>query len=166
MNQGNHREFYVGWQDEMPKATGKFLTRFVAVLSVLLLVLVIMVVIQQKPYNDHQFEFGQTKLITGTYHHMPVPMLVADDGMLPDFASGAILLVGYGKWGAEGIMAHIEAEQGELNGRRITLRGTLIHGDGKTLMELTGKEDPFVEILGDSTLEVAPTQSSKLISLV
>ncbi len=139
--------FYIGWQDEMPASTRSFLKTRVTIILVLLLLLVASVVYWQKPFNDHYFEFGQLTEISGTYYAEPYPILVTEATSLAKGRSPNILLVGYGKFGAEGIIAEMEEAQGEsLNGKNVTMRGSLIYGDGKTLLELTEQADALVEL--------------------
>ncbi len=140
----NNKDFYIGWQEKMPDATRAFLKKVVWGCLAILLLLAFVVVALQKPFSSHVFEFGQVKQFSGTYLKAPLPMLLADPGQVPAAYSDNILLVGYGKFGARGIMENIEKAQGNLSGQQITLAGTLIYGDGKTLLELTDQEAAFI----------------------
>lgn len=140
-------DFYIGWQDEMPKRNQAFLKKILIPLFILVPILVLVVVLLQKPFNQHQFEFGNIKTISGTYYENPLPSIVADKGVLPDSLSHDIILVGYGKFGARGIMKAIEKEHGSLHGKKISLAGTLIYGDGKTLFELTEEEASLKSVI-------------------
>ena len=140
-------DFYIGWKDDMSEDNSKFLKKVLALLFLFIPMLIFTVVFFQKPFNNHQFEFGKTTAIIGTYYDNPVPMLIADKGVLADSLSHDIILVGYGKFGAKGIISNIEQVHGKLNGKKIKLSGTLIYGDGKTLMELTKKEASLNEVL-------------------
>jgi hypothetical protein len=156
-------DFYIGWQDEMPAPTRSFLKRIIIGLLVSLPLLCLLVVLFQKPFNDHQFELGNVKNISGVYFDEPVPMLLAEEGQLPEGFSNAILLVGFGKMGAELTMEAIQEKSGSLVGKSITLAGTLIYGDGKTIMELTPKEMALVDV-SDTGILAPPKQlpASKL----
>lgn len=138
--------FYIGWQDDMPAPTRSFLKRIIIALLAVLPLLCLIVILFQQPFNDHQFELGDVKNITGIYFDEPVPMLLAAKGQLPNGFSNTILLVGFGKMGAEASMEAIQEKSGSLVGKSITLAGTLIYGDGKTVMELTPKEMALIEI--------------------
>lgn len=98
------------------------------------------------PSNNYQFEFGNVKQFAGTYYDNPIPMLVVESNDWPDSISKSALLVGYGKFGAQGIMSDIESEKGKLNEKNITIKGTLIYGDGKSLIELTDEANSLVTI--------------------
>ena len=92
----NNKHFYIGWQDEMPAPTKSFLKRIIIALFLLLPMLVALAVLFQKPFNNHTFELGTIKEITGVYYDTPVPILLADEGVLPESFSRSILLVGFG----------------------------------------------------------------------
>jgi hypothetical protein len=56
-------------------------------------------------------------------------------------------LVGYGKHGAEGVMGALAMERKDsLNGKEISLKGTLLYGDGKILMQVDKNDDPLVHV--------------------
>ena len=139
--------FYIGWQDKMDLDQKRFLKKRVLFVLVLLPILALAFTFLQRPSNDHSFELGKMTTLTGTYYADPFPLLLLNEKELPDEINKDVLLIGYGKFGAEGIMAKIENEHGELSGRQIRVEGTLIYGDGKTLMELTNEEDALIEVL-------------------
>ncbi|MEO0337772.1 MAG: hypothetical protein AAF242_01025 [Bacteroidota bacterium] len=140
------KPFYIGWQEQMPEDQKKTLRRFLIPIFLLIPIIAIAIVLFQKSFNDHTFELGTLTIVEGVYQAEPVPILVADEGQLPEGTSRNILLVGYGKFGAESIMETIAARQGDLEGKKLSLEGTLIYGDGKTVMELTKKQDAFVQL--------------------
>jgi hypothetical protein len=77
------------------------------------------------------FEYGKLTEVKGIYYNNPVPLLKVFD---KNNLSITIPLVGYGKHGAETAIMELEKEKGvSLNGKEVTLKGTLIYGDGKTL---------------------------------
>jgi hypothetical protein len=56
-------------------------------------------------------------------------------------------LVGYGKFGAEGVMAELEKEKGiSLANKQIIIKGTLIYNDGKTLLQIDKNDKPLVQV--------------------
>jgi hypothetical protein len=58
-----------------------------------------------------------------------------------------VLLVGYGKHGAEGIIADLEKEKNiSLDKKEITLKGTLLYNDGKLIMQVDGNDKPLVNV--------------------
>lgn len=140
------KEFYIGWMEEMPPLHKDFLRRIVIGFLVLLPILAATIVLSQKPFNNHVFELGKNRQFTGIYHAQPFPMLEIDPADLSDTLSNFLLLVGYGKWGANGIMEQAETLHGSLDGKRITLEGWLIYGDGKCLLQLTQQERSILSV--------------------
>ena len=60
-------------------------------------------------------------------------------------------------------MDAIQEKRGNFIGKKITLAGTLIYGDGKTLMELTKEEESLINISTDDKLpEEIPTPYSQV----
>jgi hypothetical protein len=159
----NNKDFYIGWQDKMATSQRRFLRVRIIFLFVALPILVFLLVFFQKPFTNHSFELGNIKEVTGTYFEDPYPILVADNEVLPKGLPKYILLVGYGKFGAHGIMHQIQESHGDLKGKKITLTGTLIYGDGKTLMELTKKTDSFVEIKSNSKAKLPNMTELELV---
>ncbi|MGB0839870.1 MAG: hypothetical protein ACPGXL_07000 [Chitinophagales bacterium] len=151
--------FYIGWQEQMSDSQWHFLRNRITLLFVGVLLLVGTVVWLQKPFNNHRFELGQVKEITGRYYAKPLPMLVADANTLPKGLSNQIVLVGFGKFGAEGIVADMEREHGALSGKKLRLAGTLIYGDNKTLFELTNEAASLLEIVEDVPVQAPPFQA-------
>ena len=140
--------FYIGWKDSMSTENSGFLKKILIPVFILLPLLIFALVKLEKPYNDFQFELGQLKEFTGIYQAYPFPMLEVSKDQVADGFSNNILLVGYGKFGAEGIMNNL-SWSGNLDGKKITLQGTLIFGDGKTLLELTKKEKSLINVEED-----------------
>lgn len=145
----SEKEFYIGWQDEMPPSNKKFLKRILTAGFFLIPILVVGLVSLQKPFNHNHFEFGTLTELTGMYVNDPVPMLQVMDGV-PEGFSKNVLLVGFGKFGAGGIIDAIEEEHGSLEYMEVTFSGTLIYGDGVTLMELTNLEESFISVTESS----------------
>jgi hypothetical protein len=64
-----------------------------------------------------------------------------------------IPLVGYGKHGAETAIMELEKKKGvSLNGKEVTLKGTLIYGDGKILLQVDKNDNPIVNVGAESTV--------------
>ncbi len=158
-------DFYIGWKEDMPDSTRSFLKKVLIPIFIFIPLLVVTVVFFQKPFNQHQFEFGNITTVTGIYYEKPFPILVADKGILPDSLSHDIVLVGYGKFGAQGIIKDIEKKHGAIIGKKVTLAGTLIYGDGKTLMELTELEASLVTIVDHNITTYQTPSVEKPISL-
>lgn len=133
-------DFYVGYMPNAPKRHTKVVRAFILTVGILLISLGTFLVLSQRGFKDSNFELGQLTEVEGILSMTPVPMLKVEAGT--DFSGRpiyqSILLIGFGKFGAEPTLAKMEAAQGQaLAGKKLRLRGTLIYYDGKTLMELT-----------------------------
>jgi hypothetical protein len=136
-------DFYIGWRPEAPGTFAKFVRKYLYALILMVIVIGIALAILQKKFSTATFEFGKLTTVKGSYSAFPVPHLSVvnnqDRIMIP--------LVGYGKSGAEGIMYQLEQEIGQpLENKEITLRGQLMYGDGKVIMQVDKKENPLVGI--------------------
>jgi hypothetical protein len=135
--------FYVGWMQNMPRSLSRFIIVYVVVLCLVVAGVSILLALAQKPFSKSNFEYGKTTVVTGVYFSSPVPHLLAHDGS----RNTMIVLVGYGKHGAAGVMERLEVSYGaQLSGKKIDLRGTLIYGDGKTLMQVDLNDRPLVAV--------------------
>lgn len=133
-------DFYVGYMPNAPKRHTKVIRAFILTLGILLISLATFLVLSQRGFKDSSFELGQWTEVEGILSMAPVPLLKVEAGT--DFSGKSIyqsiLLIGFGKFGAEPTLEKMEAAQGQtLLGKKLKLRGTLIYYDGKTLMELT-----------------------------
>ena len=148
-------DFYIGW---MPRASRLFVRPVRKYLLLLILVVVLIgaaLALNQKKFSTANFEFGKLTTIKGIYGSRPVPHLLLSDHsdwvMVP--------LVGYGKHGAEGVMNELAKEQkSSLENKELTLKGTLLYGDGKILMQVDKNDAPLVSASG---LVPAPTLQEK-----
>ncbi|GAB5555509.1 MAG: hypothetical protein Sapg2KO_51000 [Saprospiraceae bacterium] len=142
--------YFIGWNDQMPARNKKALRKLLIPVFIGIPVLTFCLVFFSKPFNDHQFELGNVKSFTGTYYADPFPVILLEEGQVPEGYDPAALLVGYGKNGAKGFMESIEKERGGLTGKQVELHGTLIYGDGKVLIELTKKEASLGKIISNN----------------
>ena len=148
----NNSEFYIGWQSGAPKSFAKHVKRVLLILFPVALIVAYLLSTSQKKFSTASFEFGKLTKVKGIYYNNPVPMLKVFDKK--DLAI-SILLVGYGKQGAETAIIELEKEKGvSLNGKEVTLKGTLIYGDGKTLLQVDKNDDPIVNIGAESTVQL------------
>ena len=140
------QSFYVGYLP-VPLAVKKFL--FITVTGVvgISLALACFLAMQQTAITKGNFEYGTRTQISGILVNMPVPMLLVQTGKTNtnSFQFSGIPLVGYGKHGADGILdAYTKSTGHEIVGHVVTLSGTLIYRDGKSLLELTDKVNSIV----------------------
>ncbi|MFK8161970.1 MAG: hypothetical protein AB8H12_05850 [Lewinella sp.] len=158
--------YYIGWLEELPERNSKAIRRLLIPVFVILPLIALAVVYFSEPFNDHQFDFGNVQSFTGTYHEMPFPVLILDEGQATDLPDDHLLLVGYGKNGATGFLQQAAEEKGALDGKHIRLAGTLIYGDGRALLELTDQEKSVLEVLpAPSSSSSAPATAPKKTEL-
>jgi hypothetical protein len=136
-------EFYIGYLPEAPGSFAKTVRRFIVFVFVLAGVVAFVLVNNQKGFRNSTFELGQLTEVQGILSSDPVPMLKVPAGTgvdgQPNYKS--FMLIGFGKFGAEATLTAMEASTGEtLEGKLLTLEGTLIYYNGKTLLELTNSE--------------------------
>lgn len=139
-------DFFIGWSDQVPKANAKAIRLLLIPLFMLIPLLVFVLIYYEKPFTDHQFELGQVQEFSGVYLDKPKPMLVLDDGFYPDNYNPNALLVGYGKFGAESTISRAEQIWGDLSNNKVKLRGTLLYGDGRVIIELTEGANSVIDV--------------------
>ena len=159
------KDFYIGWKNDLPKRNKKAVGFLILGLIVVLPIVAYLIVTFETPFNEHHFELGVQREFYGVYFNKPQPMLVLDKQTLADGFNPEALLVGYGKFGATSIMEEVQAARGNLNGREIRIRGTLLYGDGKIVIELTNGIDAVIGTTSKRMFPVQQTQpkSSQLI---
>jgi hypothetical protein len=145
MEQGE--DFYIGYTERAPESIRKFIKRIIIGLSISIPLIAMILVIGQQGFSTGTFEFGHLTELEGILHKTPYPGLTIISGkdINGNFTYQDILLVGYGKFGASGILDEIEMRVGvKLEDVVLKLNGTLIYNDGKTLFELTRQADSYV----------------------
>lgn len=140
-------EFYVGWMEKAPSSIAQFVKKYLLFLLLVVVTLSVLLAMNQKKFSKANFEFGKTTVVKGIYASSPVPHLLVPDQN--DYV--VVPLVGYGKHGAEGVMRELEVEKkNSLNGKQISLEGTLLYGDGKILMQVDKNDNPLVSVSNSS----------------
>lgn len=126
-------EFYVGYLGDQPKGIMRFVKSRVWLIAAILLISSFVFALFQKPFKNSNFELGSLTEVTGVLHKKPYPMLrvKSKEGSFKN-----VLLLGFGKFGAEGGIETIEEDTEDLEGVEISLKGTLIYYNGKTLLQL------------------------------
>jgi len=141
--------FYIGWMEAAPKLFVRFIRKYLLIILPSIILLAVILGMSQKKFGTGNFEFGQLTEVTGIYFKKPVPMIKVVNGkdIWGNLSYISIPLVGYGKHGAEGAMAAIEKEKNiSLNQKQITLIGTLLYNDGKTILQVNKNDQPVVNI--------------------
>lgn len=141
--------FYIGWMPDASDSTTKFIRKVVIGLVMFMIIAGIFISRSQKKFSTAVFEYGNTVELQGLYQDFPVPSirLASMNDITGKRTYTTIPLVGYGKHGAEGIIAELEKKQGDkFSNKELTLRGTLIYHDGKSLLQIDQNDSPFIKL--------------------
>jgi hypothetical protein len=141
--------FYIGWMPSAPKPLAKYLRRIAIILIALIIIASLPLALQQKKFSTASFEFGQLTEVHGIYQSFPVPSLkvMTSQDVFGNRSYITMPLVGYGKFGAAGIIAQLEKDSNtRLDNREVTFKGTLLYSDGKTLLQIDKNDNPLITI--------------------
>lgn len=155
----NKNEFYIGWQSTAPDGFAKHIRKVVGALLVLVILIGILLSLQQRKFSTSSFEFGQLTELKGIYNSFPVPSLkvITKQDMFGQATYITIPLVGYGKFGAEGVIDELQKEKNtSLDKKEVTFKGTLLYSDGKTLLQIDKNDKPLVNISDANEKQVTP----------
>ncbi|MEO6722866.1 MAG: hypothetical protein ABIN67_21040 [Ferruginibacter sp.] len=161
-------DFYIGWMPTAPKGTAKYIKRVLWFIFPLMIFIGFVLSSSQNKFSTSNFEFGQLVQITGIYQQFPVPSLyvISNKDAFGKTSFITIPLVGYGKHGAEGVMKELEEEkQLSLNDKTITLKGTLLYSDGKTILQVDKNDNPLVSIEQGSQI-ITPNHLTKELGII
>lgn len=145
-------EFYIGWMRKAPKSYAKFAKKYLLILFSFAIIVAILLAISQKQFSTANFEYGQLTEVKGIYFNSPVPCIKVANGknIWGNLSYITIPLVGYGKTGADGILADFEKENNiSLDQKKLTLKGTLLYNDGKTILQIDKDDNPVLNISAD-----------------
>jgi hypothetical protein len=148
-NKMENTEFYIGWMANAPNSFAKFIKKYLLLLSAVIIISAILLAVSQKKFSTGNFEFGKLTEINGIYFDTPVPCIKVINGkdIWGNLSYMTIPLIGYGKHGADGIISDIEKEKNiSLNQKQVTLKGTLLFNDGKTLLQIDKNDTPVTKI--------------------
>lgn len=129
--------FYVGYQEDTPKSIQKITSRFVLLSLLAIAVIAATFALAQKPFKNSSFELTTASELVGYYHESPYPMLEVKTG---DRTVKQILLLGFGKQGANPYLDKLRSERGSLHGLELRIEGNLIYYNGQTLLQITDEE--------------------------
>jgi hypothetical protein len=142
-------EFYIGWMNNAPRGFASTIKKYLLVLLPIVIVLGVLLALSQKKFGTGNFEFGTLTDVKGIYSTTPVPNLKVVNGI--DIWGNknyiTVPLIGYGKHGADGIIADLEKESNtSFQGKEVTLKGTLLYNDGKLLMQVDANDKPLLNV--------------------
>lgn len=145
----NDQDFYIGWQSKAPQSFSKHVRKAIALLFIAVAIAAIVLALFQKKFPGSKFEYGQLTEVKGIFQKYPVPTLkvISSSDALGHTTYITMPLVGYGKSGAEGIIAELEKENNtSFDNKQLTFRGTLIYNDGKTILQIDKHDYPMLKI--------------------
>lgn len=149
--QHDERELYVGYLPQSPPRQARFTRGVVLALFAACLAVVSLVALAQTPLRAGQFEFGVVREFRGVLASAPHPHLRVQR---PGGGVSSYLLVAPGKHGADAFVR-------EFDGRGVTLRGSLVHSGGRTLVEL----EPGSIALADVSIDATRTNDLGRVTL-
>lgn len=155
----NSSDFYIGWMPKAPRSFSNFIRKYLIGLIVFVIIVSISLALSQKKFGTGTFEFGKLADVKGVYFSSPVPTLkvISRQDMWGNVSYITIPLVGYGKHGAEGIIADIERQKKvSLDKRQVILKGTLLYNDGKTILQIDENDNPVLNIGAVAATEIFP----------
>lgn len=145
-------DFYIGWMPKAPSSFAKHVKKVLLFLFLLVLLTGYLLTVNQKKFSDANFEYGKLTELTGIYYNKPVPLLKVYD---KNREAVTIPLIGYGKHGVESAIEEIEkGKKQSLNGKEITLKGTLLHSEGKILMQVDKNDNPAMTVSSGSFFSI------------
>jgi len=152
-------EFYIGWMNNAPKSFAGTIKKYLLVLLAIIIVLGVLLALSQKKFDTGNFEFGTLTEVKGIYSRTPVPNLkvLNSKDIWGNRNYITVPLIGYGKFGADGIIADLEKEKNiSMQGKNITLKGTLLYNDGKLLMQIDENDKPLLNVAENKEADAAP----------
>lgn len=126
------KEFYIGYRNDNHPIFKKTFKWVILLLCLLIIAIAFFVSFSQKYFSNSSFELNEDTTLNGIYHAQPYPMLQVQ---LDNNIYQNILLLGYGKFGAERQLNE-SAEQSLHNGITLSVTGNLIYYNGKTLLQV------------------------------
>lgn len=141
---GLSEEFFVGYLNDVPVHTKGFLKKIAFCLLVFVGVLAALLSVNQKPFSNANFDYGIFTTLEGDLFLKPFPHL----RLASTAPNESCLLVGAGKMGAWKTLTNFEDKLGAFAGKHIRLKGQLIHGNGKRLLQIS--DDYLPELLSES----------------
>jgi len=156
--------FYVGYLPKAPAAIAKAIVKAVLAIGFVLVIVAVSVAVRQEPAENSVFEFGTYTTLTGVIFERPYPLLRINAGQDVRGVSvyQSIPLVNLGKFGVADVIADLKAKN-KLAQTEMTVNGTLIYYDGKSLLELS---DGAASVTHTKPLPepVADQQSAELVT--
>lgn len=115
------------------------------------------IVYWQKPFTAHVYEKEYERTFEGFYFDYPEPLIQLDFGYYDPSLDPEALLVGPEKHGIQNTIQATKSKWGFLNGRKVRIKGKLLYGDRKQMIELSAAENA-IEVILNSSYPVTQTR--------
>lgn len=135
-------EFYIGYANSVGERTKGTLKRFVFFAVGALVLGAFLFAFFQRPAANSAFDFDTSTKVSGVYQEMPYPMLRVK---LAENTFKNVLLLGFGKFGANTYLDELKQKEKDLNGKHLTIEGNLIYYNGKTLLQIDDSQKISLE---------------------
>lgn len=155
MTPGEDSPFYVGYQRVAPRPLARFLRRLVVGLLAGVAALAALLPTRQRPFDPGTFEYGQVRDFLGVIRERPYPVLTLAAAPGTPASQSSYDLVAIGKRGAA-------REVEGLDGRWATLSGSLIHRQGRAMVEVVPRSVAAVEREGEAPAEAGREEIATL----
>jgi hypothetical protein len=131
-------EFYVGYFPKAPRQIASATKRVIVILFTVMIGVTTITALEQKEFSAAGFEYGLLTTVDGYLFSKPVPHLRVPLGkdMRGKELYQTVLLVGAGKAGANNFIFSHDTSDKKMEGAKVRLTGSLIYGDGKTLLQV------------------------------
>src|SRR6266496_5850 len=152
-------DFYIGWMPKAPNSFSNFIKKYLILLVAFIIVASVTLALSQRKFGTGTFEFGKLIEVKGIYFNQPVPSIKVVNGkdIWGNLSYITFPLVGYGKHGADGIIADIEKEKAiSIDKKEVTLRGTLLYNDGKTILQIDKNDSPLITVGQRASADLLP----------
>ena len=133
------------------------------ILVVLVIAGAVMLALLQKQFSTSSFEFGQVTEVKGVYQRFPVPSIkvVSHQDVFGRVTYITMPLVGYGKFGAEGVIAELEKEKNTtLDKKQVVFKGALLYSDGKILLQIDKNDKPLIAVTDTNEKDIVPAKKT------
>ena len=131
-------EFYVGYFPKAPRLIASATKGVIVILLTVMIGVAAITALEQKEFSPTSFEYGLLTPVEGYLFIKPVPHLQVPLGkdMRNKELYQTMLLVGFGKAGANNFIFSQRTPEEKVDGAKVRLTGSLIYGDGKTLLQV------------------------------
>jgi uncharacterized membrane protein len=158
-------EFFVGYLPNAPVKTMSILKWVMVMVGMSIVIIGIVLVMSQREFSSSNFDYGKYTSVEGFIFKSPIPHIkISERTESGDTHHRTMLLVGFGKAGADKTLLEFEEKLGSLNGKFVKLEGELIYGDNKSLFQISKDRAPEIKTSIDTVSSSMKTQGVVSVS--